>query len=376
MDFGDAPAEREFRLRLRAWVAEHNPGLPASSTDDGYWAGQAAWHQSLYDAGFFGMSWPVEVGGQALPSVFDVIVDEELAAAGAPPRPSVGYLVQGILEHGGDDVKRRFLPGIVNGRDRWCQGFSEPDAGSDLASLRTRADRHGDDYVIHGHKVWTSYSDDAEWCLLLARTDHDVAKHRGISAFALPMGQPGVQQRPLRMINGITKEFGEVILDGARVPAANMIGGPGEGWALAMTVVSHEREPGELGYVGRYTKLVNELAARVRKEPDAYGSEQVQRLGWAMVEAEMLRLHVCRRLSDRLSGMSHGPEGSVDKLLMTEVEQVVGHAALAVGGTGMGSDDDTWLKVYLYSRAQSVMGGTSQIQRNLVARRILGLPVA
>jgi len=155
-----------------------------------------------------------------------------------------------------------------------------------------------------------------------------------------------------------------------------MIGDAGEGWAVAMTVVSHEREPGELGYVGRYTKLVNELAARVRKEPDAYGTEQVHRLGWAMVEAEMLRLHVRRRLSDQLSGISHGPEGSVDKLLMTEVEQVVGHAALAVGGTGAGSDDDTWLKVYLYSRAQSVMGGTSQIQRNLVARRILGLPVA
>jgi alkylation response protein AidB-like acyl-CoA dehydrogenase len=374
MDFGDAPAEREFRLRLRAWVADHNPGLPASSTDDDYWRGQAAWHQALYDAGFFGMSWPVEVGGQALPSLYDVIVDEELAGAGAPPRPSVGYLVQGILEHGNDDVKRRFVPGIVNGRDRWCQGFSEPDAGSDLASLHTRADRQGDEYVIHGHKVWTSYSDDARWCMLLARTDSDVPKHKGISAFALPMRQPGVEQRPLRMINGITKEFGEVIFDGARVAAANMIGAPGEGWALAMTVVSHEREPGELGYVARYSKLVNELVARVRKEPGAYAPGQVRELGWAVVEAEMLRLHVRRRLSDRLDGISHGPEGSVDKLLMTEVEQAVGHAALAVGGSGVGAGDDSWLKAYLYSRAQSVMGGTSQIQRNVVARRILGLP--
>ncbi|HUC37747.1 MAG TPA: acyl-CoA dehydrogenase family protein [Acidimicrobiales bacterium] len=373
MEFGDAPAEREFRLRLRAWIVENNPGLPASSTDDDYWAGQAAWHRSLYDAGFFGMSWPTSVGGQGLASVYDVIVDEELAAAGAPPRPSVGYLVRGILEHGDERTRKRFLPGIVNGRDRWCQGFSEPEAGSDLASLHTRAELEGDEYVVHGHKVWTSNSDDAEWCLLLARTDHHVPQHQGISAFALPMRQPGVQQRPLRMINGITKEFGEVLLDGARVPAGNMIGGPGEGWALAMTVVSHEREPGELGYVARYVKLVNELVARVRKEPDAYGPEQMRQLGWAIVEAEMLRLHVRRRLSDRLDGISHGPEGSVDKLLMTEVEQAVGHAALAVGGSGVGSGDDTWLKVYLYSRAQSVMGGTSQIQRNLVARRILGL---
>jgi alkylation response protein AidB-like acyl-CoA dehydrogenase len=153
-----------------------------------------------------------------------------------------------------------------------------------------------------------------------------------------------------------------------------MIGAPGEGWALAMTVVSHEREPGELGYVARYRKLVKELLDAVRKEPSAYDPARVRELGWAVVECEMLRHHVSRRLSDQLEGVSHGPEGSVDKLLMTEVEQAVGHAGLAVGGTGSGGGDDTWLKVYLYSRAQSVMGGTSQIQRNLVARRILELP--
>jgi alkylation response protein AidB-like acyl-CoA dehydrogenase len=374
MDFGDSPGEAEFRRRLREWLADNNPGLPTSSTDDEYWAGMAAWHQSLYDAGFFGLSWPTEIGGRGLPSVYDVILDDELAAAGAPPRPSLGYLVQGILEHGNDDIKRRFLPGIVNGRDRWCQGFSEPDAGSDLAALRTRAERDGDDYVLTGHKVWTSYSDDADWCLALARTDPDVPKHKGISAFAVPMRQPGIEQRPLRMINGITKEFGEVIFDGARVPAANMIGEPGEGWPLAMTVVSHEREPGELGFVARYRKLVKELAARVRSEPAQYEPEQLRDLGWAIVEAEMLRLHVSRRLSDRLDGIDHGPQGSVDKLLMTWAEQAVGHAALAVGGAGHAGGDETWLKVYLYSRAQSVMGGTSQVQRNLVARRILGLP--
>jgi len=377
VDFGDSPAEAAFRARLRDWLRDNNPGLPASSTSDDYWAGQAAWHQGLYDAGFFGLSWPTDIGGQALPSVYDVIVDEELAAAGAPPRPSLGYLVQGILEHGDEDVRRRFLPGIVNGRDRWCQGFSEPDAGSDLASLRTRAERDGDEYVITGHKVWTSYSDVADWCLVLARTDADVPRHKGLSAFRISMRQPGIEQRPLRMINGITSEFGEVTFDGARVPASDMIGKPGEGWRLAMTVVSHEREPGELGYVARYKKMVKELTRLVRDEPGRYGPEQVRDLGWAIVDAEMLRLHVCRRLSDRLDGISHGPEGSVDKLLMTQVEQAVGHAALSVGGAAHGAGgDDTWLKAYLYSRAQSVMGGTSQIQRNLVAGRILGLPTS
>jgi alkylation response protein AidB-like acyl-CoA dehydrogenase len=375
MDFGDAPEEAAFRIRLRGWLEGNNPRLPASSTDDEYWAGQRAWHQSLYDGGFFGMTWPIEIGGQGLSSIYDVIVDEELAAAGAPPRPSVGYLVEGIIEHGSIGTKRRFLPGIVNGRDRWCQGFSEPDAGSDLAALRTRAELDGDEYILTGHKIWTSYSDDADWCLVLARTDPDVAKHKGISAFAVPMHQPGIEQRPLPMINGITKEFGEVLFDGARVPADNLIGARGEGWALAMTVVSHEREPQQLGFAGRYKKLVKDLVEKVRREPDEYGADQRRDLAWAIVEADMLRLHVSRRLSERLDGLTHGPGGSLDKLLMTWTEQAVGNAALSVGGISPAADD-TWLKVYLYGRAQSIMGGTSQIQRNLVAERILFLPAS
>jgi alkylation response protein AidB-like acyl-CoA dehydrogenase len=376
VDFGDAPDEHAFRLRLRSWLEHNDPHLPASSTSDEYWAGQAAWHRTLYDGGFFALSWPVEAGGQGLPSVFDVIVDEELAVAGTPPRPSVGYLVQGILRHGNDDIKGRFLPGLVSGRERWCQGFSEPDAGSDLASLRTRAVLDGDEFVISGHKVWTSYSDAADWCLVLARTDPDVAPHRGLSALIVPMDQPGIEQRPLPMINGITREFGEVLFDGARAPAANMIGAPGDGWRLAMTVVSHEREPGELGYLARYQKSVNELVGLARGHPERRGDGQLRELAWAMIETEVLRTHVCRRLSERLDRTSHGPEGSVDKLLMTRAEQAVGHAALAIGGAVRSDADDTWLKTYLYSRAQSVMGGTSQIQRNLIATRLLELPTS
>ena len=374
VDFGDAPAEAKFRSRLRAWLADHNPKLGSSSTSDEYWEAQPAWHQALYDGGFFGASWPKRIGGHELPSVYDVIVDEELADAGAPPRPSLGYLVHGILEHANDDIQARFLPGIINGRERWCQGFSEPDAGSDLASLRTRADLDGDHYVITGHKVWTSYSDLADWCLVLARTDHEVAKHKGISAFVVRMDSPGLEQRPLKMINGVTREFGEVIFDGVRVPAADMVGNPGDGWRLAMTVVSHEREPHELGYAARYAKTAHQLVEHVRGAPDAYDDEQRRDLAWAVVEARMLQRHVSRRLSDRLDGITHGPEGSIDKLLMTEVEQALGHAALAIGRAGHDGGDATMLRVYLYSRAQSVMGGTSQIQRNLIATRILGLP--
>jgi alkylation response protein AidB-like acyl-CoA dehydrogenase len=376
MDFRDSPEEAEFRARLRAWIAENNPGLPASSTDDEYWARQAEWHTALYDAGFFGLSWPRRFGGQELPSVYDVILDDELAAAGAPPRPSLGYLVQGITAHGSEAIQERFLPGLISGRERWCQGFSEPDAGSDLASLRTTARLDGDEYVIDGHKIWTSYSDVADWCFLLARTDPDVPKHKGLSAFAVPMHQPGIEQYPLRMINGITKEFGQVVFDGARVAAENMIGKPGEGWRIAMTIVSHEREPGEVGYVSRYLKTAKELEAKVRRDPAAFRSDQREAVAWAYVEAEMLRLHVRRRLSERLDGVHHGPGGSVDKLLMTWTEQALGHAALSAAGPQAVVDgDDVALKIYLYSRAQSVMGGTSQIQKNIIAQRILGLPV-
>ena len=375
MDYFDSPAESEFRGRLRTWLAANNPGLPASSTDDEYWARQAEWHTALYDAGFFGLSWPARYGGHDLPTVFDVILDEERAAAGAPPRPSLGYLVQGISTHADDAIKDRFLPGLISGQERWCQGFSEPDAGSDLAALRTTAVRDGDEFVIEGHKIWTSYSDVADWCILLARTDPDVPKHKGLSAFAVPMDQPGIEQRPLKMINGVTKEFGQVLFAGARVAADNMIGEPGEGWRLAMTIVSHEREPGELGYVARYAKTVAGMEKEVRAAPDAFRADQREAVAWAKVQTEMLRLHVCRRLSERLDGVDHGPGGSIDKLLMTWVEQTVGSAALAVSGARAVVDtEDVALKTYLYSRAQSVMGGTSQIQKNIIATRILGLP--
>jgi alkylation response protein AidB-like acyl-CoA dehydrogenase len=362
LDFRDSSQEAEFRARLRAWLAETAGQFPTSGDD--YWARQGEWHRALYAAGFFGLSWPKEFGGHELPPVYDVIVDEELALAGAPPRPSLGYLVQGLGRHGSKELQRRFLPGMIDGTQRWCQGFSEPGAGSDLAALRTAATRDGDHYVVHGHKIWTSYSDVADWCLLLARTDPHAPRHKGISAFVIAMAQPGVQQRPLAMISGVTREFGQVLFDGATVPADQMVGEPGDGWKLAMTVVGHEREPSTLGYAARYGKLVRELASRL----DGRAPEE---LSWAAVQTEMLRLHVRRRLSEQLDGVVHGPDGSLDKLLMTWVDQSVGHAALAVGGT----DDPELLGSYFYSRAQSVMGGTSQIQKNIIASRILGLGV-
>jgi alkylation response protein AidB-like acyl-CoA dehydrogenase len=361
VDYRDSADEAAFRARLRDWLAVHAGDFAGLSGDE-YWHRAAEWHRALYAAGFTALSWPKAYGGQELPPVFDVIVDEELARAGAPPRPSLGYLVHGFGAHASEEIRQRFLPGMINGTERWCQGFSEPGAGSDLAALATTAVRDGDDYVVNGHKVWTSYSDVADWCLLLARTDPDAPRHKGISAFVIDMHQPGIEQRPLKMISGVSAEFGQVLFDGARVPADCMVGRPGEGWALAMTVVSHEREPATLGFTARYGKTVKELKER------AAGTHDTD-LAWAEIETEMLYAHVRRRLSEQLDGLKHSSDGSLDKLLMTWTEQAVGHAALSVAGTS----DPRMLETYLYSRAQSVMGGTAQIQKNIIAGRILGL---
>ncbi len=375
MDFNDSAAEAEFRGRIRQWLDDEGESVHRSKNDDDYWLLLGDWHRRLYDAGFFGLTWPAQYGGRALDPVYEVIVDEELAAAGAPPKPSLGYLVEAISHHGSQAIKDRFLPGLINGQDRWCQGFSEPDAGSDLAALRTTAVRDGDEYVINGHKIWTSYSDVADWCLVLARTDSSVAKHKGISAFAVPMRQVGIEQRPLQMINGITTEFGQVSFDDARVDAANMIGDPGHGWALAMTTVTHEREPAVLGFGARYAATVRHLEEIARENPRGVTGVRADELSWAFVQAEILRLHVCRRLSERMDGIALGVRGSIDKLLMTWVEQSVGQAALSFGlAEAAAGDDDALLNTYLYGRAQSVMGGTSQIQKNIIATRVLGLP--
>lgn len=374
MDYRDDDAEADFRSRLRTWLRDLGPGGVLPSTDDGYWAKAAEWHRNLYDAGWFGVSFPQRFGGQGLSPVYEAIVDDELAWAGAAPKPSLGYIVHGMLRHASEHTCERFLPAMISGSERWCQGFSEPEAGSDLAGLRTTATLDGEDYVVHGHKVWTSYSDVADWCILLARTDRDVPKHRGLTAFAMPMHQQGVTQQPLRMINGVSNEFGELLLDGARIPKANRISELGGGWAMAMTILNHERSPADLGYTARYSRVVRELEKLIGPNGDLSASGR-HALGTAYVHSEVLRMHVKRRLSERLSEREPGAEGAIDKLLMTTTEQHVGNAAREAGlRLALRDDDQTWLNTYLYSRAATVMGGTSQIQKNVIAAQIIGLP--
>ena len=384
MDFGDSPDEAGFRSRLRAWLRANNPGLPASSTSDDYWAGAADWHRSLYDAGFFAMSWPKDIGGQELPTVYEVILDEELAAAGAPPRPSLGYLVQGILAHGNDDIRRRFLPGIVNGRDRWCQGFSEPDAGSDLASLRTRAERDGDEWVITGQKVWNTLAHIADRGMLVARTDPDAPKHKGMTYFGLDMHAPGVEVRPLRQMTG-EAEFNEVYLTEVRVPDADRIGDVGEGWRVSMTTLMNERTSIGGGGGGVPPRGSGAIAEAVRiwheevldKRPAV--RDELMKL-W--VDAEVLRLTNIRAGQNRRAG-NPGPEGSIAKLKFAEVNMAIYELCVDLLGAdalvgydyemrraeqlGLTGPPGSSRKMFLRARANSIEGGTSEIQRNIIA---------
>ena len=367
MDYRDSADEAAFREKLKNWLSERAGDFAASG--DEYWARQADWHRALYAAGFFGLSWPREYGGRELPPVYDVILDEELARAGAPPRPSLGYLVQGLGRHGSEELRRRFLPGMINGTERWCQGFSEPGAGSDLASLRTFAERSGDGYSITGQKLWTSGAQFADWCLLLARTARDGPKHQGISAFTVRMSTPGITVRPFKQAWGGTR-FCEVFLDGAEVPVTDRVGEEGDGWPLATVVLAYERGPSELGVIATYRAELRELVGR--SAGDAVAEDALAR---AYVAVEACRLHLLESLTRRVKGEAPGPGTSVDKLLMIRAEQALGTLELDAAATA-GITGEPWATPsrYLWSRAASVYGGSEQIQRNIVAQRVLGLP--
>ena len=370
MDLNLSPEETAFRDEVRAFIKAELPAEVQRKIILGQELAKqdiVDWQRKLNAKGWAVPHWPVEYGGKDWGPMQEFILMDEIQQAPAPYSLAFNISMVGpvIAAFGSEAQKQKFLAPTANLDIWWCQGFSEPGAGSDLASLSTTAVLDGDSYVINGHKVWTSYSDVADWCLLLARTDPVAPRHRGISGFIVSMHQPGVQQRPLTMISGVSTEFGQVLFDGARVPAANLVGALGEGWKLAMTIVAHEREPSTLGFTARYGKTVRKLAAQVA----AAGGGSPAELAWAHVQTEMLYAHVRRRLSEQLDGVTHGSDGSLDKLLMTWTEQAVGQAALAVAGPG----DAEALEVYLYSRAQSVMGGTSQIQKNIIASRILGL---
>ncbi len=367
------PTERQLRDEVRAFLAEHCPDPSELPHDlDERMAYLRRWQACCYEAGYVGRAWPAEFGGGGRPTVEQIVIDQEMAAAGAPERVAiVGLDVLGpaILAFGTDEQRRSYVPPILSADELWSQGFSEPEAGSDLASLRTQAVESGDGYVLNGQKTWISWGQFSRWCGVLARTDPDAPRHKGISLLIVNVESPGVEMRPMEQITGHA-EFCELFLDDVFVPKERLLGAPGQGWEIAMHVVAHERGTAALP---RQVTLRTWLDRLVADASSVLADDAAQAtLADALIEIEVLRHHATRTMSAFLNGGKVGPESSGVKLLMARAEQKLGLAALDV--LGEANAGEFWHERYLYSRAASVYGGTQQIQRGIIADRVLSLP--
>ncbi|MFJ9564043.1 acyl-CoA dehydrogenase family protein [Streptomyces fuscichromogenes] len=372
LDFGDPADLERLRRDFRAWLAAHP--LPERGPDEPVPVFLHRWHRILHSGGWVGLDVPREYGGRGLTPLHQVAVSDELGARGAPGVPRIGYLAHALLEFGDEEQRRRLLPRMLSGDDVWCQGFSEPGAGSDLAGMSTRAERRQDGgYLVNGQKLWTSYAQYSDLCLLLARTGRTASAHTSISAFAVPLDRPGVTVRPLRAASG-DAEFCELFLDDVRVEDSERVGAEGDGWPLAMTTVSYERNALDTGHLSKYGLLVERLRRTAHERRGSLPDGLLTRIGQCAVDYQVLVAHARRRTAQRLAGQAAGPDSSVDKLLMTRAEQRLYETALSVFPEELHGEGGEVFGDYLYSRAASVYGGTSQIQRNIIAKRLLGLP--
>ncbi|MFF2957709.1 acyl-CoA dehydrogenase [Streptomyces sp. NPDC057963] len=381
MDLAYTEEEEAFRARLREWLAAVLPGLPAKPGPDD-WPGRraydTAWQRMLYDAGYAGLHWTADAGGRGATPTQHLIFLEETERAGAPYVGAnfVGLLHAGptIAAEGTAGQRARWLPPVLRGDEIWCQGFSEPDAGSDLASLRTRAVRDGDHYVVSGQKIWTSHAEVADWCELLVRTDPAAPRHRGISWLAMEMDAPGVTVRPLRTLAGST-EFAEMFLDEVRVPVSHRVGAENDGWRVTMVTLSFERGTAFVGEVVACRRTLSALAAEARANGRWDDPVLRRRLGRLNAEFRALwRLTQWNVSEAQHTGGVPGTGGSVFKLRYSQARQELYEAAAEVLGADSGDLDREWVLDRLSSLSYTIAAGTSQIQRNIVAERILGLP--
>lgn len=394
MDFSFSAAEQAFAAEARAWL---EASVPAgwrrdhcwTRVEDPQWIEVArTWQRRLADGGWAAISWPREHGGRGATVVERWLFDQLLDEIGAPRPPAASYadlIGPALLRHGSEALQRRFLVPMVNGDELWCQGFSEPGAGSDLASLRTKAERRGDEYVVNGQKVWTSNADIADWCFLLCRTEPDAPKHKGISLLLVDMKTPGVSVRPLRQMTD-DHEFCEVFFEDVRVPADRLLGAPGQGWQIAMGIVAHERGPmWTFTFQRKIRRSLTQLIRLVREHPATRGAladaTVRQKLAQAHIEVEILRLAGYRSLTTLLRTGHPGEESSLEKVLGSETDQRLQALAVSLFGPygtlrqGAGAlGGGTVPRAYLYAFGETIMGGTSEIQRNVIAQRILGLP--
>jgi alkylation response protein AidB-like acyl-CoA dehydrogenase len=383
VDLRDTPDEAQFRTELKAWLEANVPeelrghrGGAARFADDTV----RAWSRTLYDAGYVGLTWPKEYGGGSKPYTYQAIFLEELARAEAPQHLGViglGMAGPTIISRGTEAQKARYLQPLLSAHEIWCQGFSEPGAGSDLSAVRASARLEGGHFVVDGQKVWSSYAHIADWCILLTRSDPDSERHDGLTYLIVDMKAPGVEVRPLRQITG-EAEFNEIFFTGVEVPVENVIGEVGGGWEVAMTTLLHER--GTLGFalVAQLEVLVGKLVELARDR----GATPVQRdaISREWIELQALRQTALRSLSALMKTGMPGPEGSLLKQQWSEAAQRVTKIGLEL----LGSDAQLlaanapyggyWQHVQLRSRGHTIEAGTSEILRNIIAERVLGLP--
>jgi len=394
MDLRFTPEDEAFRQTVRAWLAENAPREPLRTVDE-----KKAWHRTLYDAGYLGMGWPKEYGGQNARPIEQAIVVEEMARANAPSSinwAGLGLVGPTLIHHGSDAQRERYLRKILLGEEVWCQLYSEPNAGSDLASLQCRADIDGDEFVVNGQKIWTSTAPEADMGILLVRTDREAPKHQGISYLIVDMHQPGIEVRPLRQVTGIIDEFAEVFFTNVRVPADNLIGELNAGWRIAQTTLSYERGGDTVGIVAGLQRSWSRLLEIVQIQ-QASGQRPIddpivrQRLGQIMADIEVLRYATLRVLSTLEKGNQPGPESSISKLHYSELDKRVyslmldilgpygqivdgGPAAYAYAPDGQADEHDNWPYHFMHPFAETIYAGSSEIQKNIIGERVLGLP--
>jgi alkylation response protein AidB-like acyl-CoA dehydrogenase len=385
MDFAFSPEDEVFRHEIRSWLAEHlTDELRAigrtTLARPAAWERRVAWERELASDGWVGLSWPAAVGGREASLLQRLIFDEEYTAADAPPR--AGFFGEQLLGptmiiHGTEEQKQRFLPGILRGETFWCQGYSEPGAGSDLANVSTGARRDGDDWVIDGQKVWTSLAQFADWIFVLCRTDPDAPRHRGLSLLLCPLDQPGIEIRPIRQLTG-DSEFNEVFFDEARTASNLVLGGEGAGWSVAMSVLGFERSTAFLAqqrdFVREYMALVDHVRQRgMRADPLVR-----DRLAAAWTGLEIMRFTGLRTVSAISSGKTPGPEVSIGKLFWSHWHQRLVELAMDLGGPESmilpGDELDELQHGFLFSRQDTIAAGSSEIQRSIIGDRVLGLP--
>ncbi len=377
MDLRDTPEEAQFRAELRAWVEANLPEDKrggrggAQRFEDPF---MREWSRALYEAGYVGLTWPKEYGGAGAPHSFQAILYEELAAVQAPTHVGViGLSMAGptIIAHGTEEQKARYLQPLLAGDEIWCQGFSEPDAGSDLAAARTRAERRGDVYVVNGQKVWSSFAHIADFCILVTQSDPEAPRYRNLTYLLVDMHAPGVEVRPLRQITG-EAEFNEIFFSDVEVPAENRLGDEGDGWQVAMTTLLHERAT--LGFA--LTAALDALFARLLGEARKRDPDPVVRDGLARewIELQALRFTSYRALGTYERTGIPGPEGSGVKLRWSEANQRLTKLARDLRGPEGILDDGWWNHQQLRSRGNTIEAGTSEVLRNIIAERVLGLP--